>query len=430
MRKSDEVEKKRGIEENRSRYQPNAWLDFVGWEGHLKGFEKETILSTIRPAINEGVVEEKIGRSLQGQESSLEPAEEEGERDRGLAVACTATRRLIRKAIHVCQPEIVGKNALMYVNRRETGEADNERPFYVKQKVNTIRKYTDVWLKILRYIWRTSDWVEKKRLGYELTSSQDRYLRIIKKTARSIESKEQGDRQGEEETSHHYKVLEKEEKAKQREYIERRLLQFYIAMFDHHFGDMEYTNGVISALAVLGLDTEGKGWAPAENFTLKLSAVVTGIRSMVVYAGYMHRRHVVGNYISEGFDRREAEKRAPFVFNTVQDLVNRFMTLTSFGGKPSPMDTMLHIRTYGMKIRYTIKGEARISWQGERICIDKISFTIGDIRAVVHGLHETAKDTLTKDLLLIHSPPFRLRLDTKLYLSKLLEAILFCILLA
>jgi len=133
-------------------------------------------------------------------------------------------------------------------------------------------------------------------------------------------------------------------------------------MFDHHFGDIEYTNGVISALAVLGLDTKGKGWAPAENFTLKLSAVVTGIRSIVVYVGYMHRRHVVGNYISEGFDRREAEKRALFVFNTVQDLVNRFMTLTSFGGKPSLIDTMLHMRTYGMKIRYTIKGEARISW--------------------------------------------------------------------
>jgi len=64
MRKSDEIEKKRGIEENRSRYQLNAWLDFVGWEGHLKGFEKETILSIIRPAIDEGVVEEKIGRSL------------------------------------------------------------------------------------------------------------------------------------------------------------------------------------------------------------------------------------------------------------------------------------------------------------------------------------------------------------------------------
>lgn len=289
----------------------------------------------------------------------------------------------------------------MYVNRRETGEADNERPFYAKQKVNTIRKYTDVWLKILRYIQRTSDWVEEKRLGYVLTSRQERYLRIIKKTARSIENKEQGDRQGEEEISRNRRVIEEEEKAKQREYIERRLLQFYIAMIDYHFGDVEYANGVISALAVLGLDTEDKGWALVENFTLKLSAIVTVIRSIVVYVGYTHRRHVVESHISEGFDRKEAEKRAPFVFDTVQDLVNRFMTLTSFGRKPSPMDTVLHMRIYGMKVRYTSKGKARISQQGERIYIDNISFTIGDIRAVVHGLHETVRDSLMNDLLLV-----------------------------
>lgn len=61
-------------------------------------------------------------------------------------------------------------------------------------------------------------------------------------------------------------------------------------MFDHHFGDVEYTNGVISALAVLGLDTESKGWALVENFTLKLSVIVTVMRSIVVYAGYTHLR--------------------------------------------------------------------------------------------------------------------------------------------
>jgi len=133
-------------------------------------------------------------------------------------------------------------------------------------------------------------------------------------------------------------------------------------MFDHYLQDIEYINGVVSALAVLGLDTDNKGWAPAENFTLKLSAIMTVMRSIVVYAGYTHRRHAIESYISEGFDRREAEKQAPSVFDTVQNLVNRFMTLTSFGGKPSLMDTMLHMRTYSMKIRYTIKGEARISW--------------------------------------------------------------------
>jgi len=394
IRRSDEVRKKREIEGNSSRYQPNAWLDFTGWEDHLKGFEKESILSTIRPASDE--VREKVDDG-----PLLESDEEDAEQDRGLAVACQATRRLIRKAIYICQPGIVGRSALMYVNRRETGEADNERPFYAKQKVNTIRKYIDVWLKILRYIWRTSDLEKESRPGYELTSKQERYLRMVKKTAEITESKEKGDSRGREEVGSQRRELEEEEKKKRQEYIERRLLQFYIAMFDHHYKDTEYINGVISALAVLGLDTDNKGWAPAENFTPKLSAIVTVMRSMVLYAGHTHRVHAIESHISEGFDRREAEKRAPSVFDTVQNLVNRFMTLTSFSGKPSPMDTVLHMRTYGMKIRYTTKGEARISWQGERICIDKISFTIGDIRAVVHGLHETAKDTLVKDLLLI-----------------------------
>jgi len=54
-----------------------------------------------------------------------------------------------------------------------------------------------------------------------------------------------------------------------------------------------------------------------------------------------------------------------------------------------------------MKIRYMTKGEAGISWQGERICIDKISFTMGDIRSVIHGLHAMAERRLSKDILMI-----------------------------
>jgi len=65
------------------------------------------------------------------------------------------------------------------------------------------------------------------------------------------------------------------------------------------------------------------------------------------------------------------------------------------------MDRVLHMRTYGMKIRYTTKGKARISWQGERICVDKISFTIDDIRTVVHGLYETVRQRLLRDILIV-----------------------------
>jgi len=90
------------------------------------------------------------------------------------------------------------------------------------------------------------------------------------------------------------------------------------------------------------------------------------------------------------------------------------MTLVPYGGRPSPIDAILHIRTYGVKIGYTTKGIARISWQGDdMICIDKISFTMDDIRTVVHGLHETVRQRLSKDILMVEEeqamPPIDLR---------------------
>ena len=83
---------------------------------------------------------------------------------------------------------------------------------------------------------------------------------------------------------------------------------------------------------------------------------------MVVYTGYTHRQKTIQRGIVDGLSQEIAKEEAPSVFDTVRNLVQRFMTLVSYGGKPSPMDRILHMRTYGMKIRYMTKGEARISW--------------------------------------------------------------------
>jgi hypothetical protein len=59
---------------------------------------------------------------------------------------------LIRQAFKTARPGEVGRLALEAINRRETGERSNEKPFYAGQKVATIQKYSQVWIKILRYI--------------------------------------------------------------------------------------------------------------------------------------------------------------------------------------------------------------------------------------------------------------------------------------
>ena len=85
------------------------------------------MLSTIEPAADEVAGEDKG----QSQDQDEEEDEEREARDRGLAVACRATVRLIRKAMSISKPDIIGRTALEYVNRRETGESKNERLFYV-----------------------------------------------------------------------------------------------------------------------------------------------------------------------------------------------------------------------------------------------------------------------------------------------------------
>ena len=55
------------------------------------------------------------------------------------------------------------------------------------------------------------------------------------------------------------------------------------------------------------------------------------------------------------------------------------------------MDRILHMRTYGFNIRYNIKATGIVSWKDvNTIAINKISFTMDDIRTVVHGLNESA----------------------------------------
>jgi len=139
---------------DRRQYKPvptNGWLIFTEWENHLKDFGKELILSTIWPANGE-LDQETV---QQEQELDVEADEEGEEHDRGLAIACKATRQSIRKAMTFCQPNIAGRSALEYVKRRETGESEERAAVYAKQKVAAIRKNTDVWLKILRYIgWK------------------------------------------------------------------------------------------------------------------------------------------------------------------------------------------------------------------------------------------------------------------------------------
>jgi len=73
-------------------------------------------------------------------------------------------------------------------------------------------------------------------------------------------------------------------------------------MLDYKLRDNEFKSGLLSAIAVLGLDIDNGSWMPAKNFTPLLLVVVTLARAMVVYKAHLVRVKSIIDLVSEGHD--------------------------------------------------------------------------------------------------------------------------------
>ncbi|KAK6433365.1 hypothetical protein LTR95_010457 [Oleoguttula sp. CCFEE 5521] len=365
-------EAKKEDESERSRYEPNPWLEHTGWEKHIGRHKAWVVKQTQDNVVDPERVE---GTPVEGR-----PVEEEDEE--ALKKACISTTVLIRRSFNASRTEIVGRHALQCVHRRENGAPTNDRPFYGKQKVQTIRKYTAVFVKIIRYIWRTK--ANPARPAYRLTPEQKQALVKLRYAARMQQESAESN------------------PSVMREKVVNASLAFWIAMFQHPLGDNEYESGLLSGLAVLGACGEKNGWVPAIYYTPTLAAVITTMRAIVVRRAWRMREDHIAMQVQAGIEEAVARQGAPVIHELVQKDVDRFMTMTVFGGSPQPMNTIYTQKMYGMKIRYTTNAEGQIGWSGDQqdvILVRKIQFSMGQIREVVHGLLDTARQQLAVELL-------------------------------
>lgn len=396
-----------GDNEQRRRYEPNPWLEHTMWEKHI-GPYKEWVVRMTKPdrVVEEEVEEEEERTQLLGEANGGREPVNEANDERHTAIAdsavaleqaCKATRSLIRRSYQASRIEIVGRPAMHYVNRREGGAVSNDRPFYGKQKVQTIRKYGNRFVEVLRYIWRTE--AVKQRPKYRLTSTQQAALTQFRKTAHQVAKEE-------ETTTASRDGRQQERQAKRRGKLIAVCSTFWIAMFDHRLGDDEYENAMLSGLAVLGAGGENGGWMPAINYTPILAAVITTMRAIVVYKAWRTRRSQIEMNITNGITEAYAHEGVPSVFELVKKDVNKFMIMTEFGGYPTPINTVYVQKMYGMKIRYTTKAEGQISWEGDdTVLVRKIKFGMNDIRSIVHGLLAIIRTQLVEELLMLPPNP-------------------------
>jgi superfamily II DNA helicase RecQ len=344
--------------------EPNPWLRRTGWARHLGGFDQEELRALIKPV--------------------------NAEREPELVVIHRAFHQLIRQAQKNAVSDVVGRAALFEAHRKEPSKKPGKL-FNSRMDKTTFRQYTLYWGQLLSYVVRTDEIEEAKRPKFTVTSKQQDTLDDLMDAVDQVVDLER-ERPGEPTREFDKKV-------------QSRLLQLCITLLDHELGDNEYQSVIISGMAVMGLQGEGR-WANAEDYTPKLSAVIKLARLMVVQKAYEMRQQGVAKKVEGGMSRVDARERTQTHVKLVRRMTRKFMMLTGNDDEPTPMDWMLDTRTYGLHIRYSTPAEGTVSWKGETILYQEIQFTMEQIRGMVHGLVAEARQGLITELLMLELDPY------------------------
>ena len=153
--------------------------------------------------------------------------------------------------------------ARVEINRKEEGKTPI-RPFQARMGDDTKERYIRIWQQIICYIYRTHQM--ERRPQYRLTANQQRVLDRLVLLAQQSDSPNAVDEsdidnpnaadepdecdEGEDSGS------DEPQAGPELQPIERECLRFCLALLDHHVHSGHYYSAVVSALAVLGIDTE------------------------------------------------------------------------------------------------------------------------------------------------------------------------------
>lgn len=133
------------IRDDDSRFVTNTFLRALNCTTILHGQDREQMIETSTP-----IQSTPHGRTRTRYEDGHLP-----DSDFGLERACAGTKRLIRRSLQCCKQHIVSRAALFLINQKQSGGTGPEKIFESDHDVKTVRKYSDKWIRILCYLWRT-----------------------------------------------------------------------------------------------------------------------------------------------------------------------------------------------------------------------------------------------------------------------------------
>lgn len=181
--------------------------------------------------------------------------------------------------------------------------------------------------------------------------------------------------------------------------IQRACLQFCIELLNQSITRKEYDSPLVCALAVLGV-TE-VGWKGPELYPPILSSTIKVARFMVVQQALelsepFRDDEFDSDSAYESDDGRNSGQQRKGCLQFVQEMMDRFMVRGSHG----PMQWMLDLRTYGLKIHYNTTARGHVDWTGQDTLLYKdLQFSMTQFRGMIHGLVTETRRLLIEELL-------------------------------
>jgi hypothetical protein len=113
------------------------------------------------------------------------------------------------------------------------------------------------------------------------------------------------------------------------------------------------------------------------------------------------RQEQVDKRTGEGWGLKDAADMAPPHLQFAQEPASRFMTLTEYNDKPTPMDSILRLRAFGFKTRFTTNVEGVVDWVGDTLLYGNIQFSMPQLRSMIHGMMASARQQMLSDLMML-----------------------------
>ncbi|KAL1641350.1 hypothetical protein SLS61_010138 [Didymella pomorum] len=365
----------------------NPWLERTQWLPYLVGMERPELLACI---------EEPVAEADPRQEQQAEPVE---------AAMWAAMEGLARfsQASIIRRIGVFVRLEAIQIEKHQT----QFQPLQPYMDEKSIVKHVRPWQQMVMFFARTQREHTWKSPAYRFTRRQrEAWEAFVKQAERSVEVEEGKEEEMEAEEGEDAAMTDDIDEAIEEmethteepianaiseprtlSRMQKACLAFCIALLSQSITRKEHDSPLVCALAVLGVKEDG--WKGPEQYPPVLSAVIKVARFMAVQQALELSGSMDEDGDEDELDSDSAyesdnsssprQRRRKGCLQFVQEMMDRFMVR----GSHSPMQWMLDLRTYGLKIHYNTTSRGHVEWAGrDELLYKSLQFSMAQFEQV------------------------------------------------